>query len=645
MEGPILKSMTVGTLLNEKYKFYIPYYQRGYRWRKDQVINLLEDIRSFVKNNDCMNKYYSLQPLVVTESEGIWSVIDGQQRLTTIFLLAKHILRDDSNCFSISYESRQDIENYLEKIAETDKEENIEQHFLFQAYRVIQHWWDTELKDEAQTKHDIEGALMAKNEHDRWRLQFIWYEIKAGNEDEIELFSRLNKGRLSLTSAELIKAEFCSEIHRKFKEPDKRKEEEARFFREWNEIENQFQDDAFWSFICNEKNSVKEYETRIEYLFDLLVDQEPSHEDVSVDDSYKTFHLYSSYKSKKTGDGPDSVRQARNDIWQFYQTLLGWYHDRQFFHLIGFLVQIGESLVEIKKIIEKEKTRKDMISALRKKIFDSKSLNFALDGINFNSQKHKIRNILLLFNIEYLLQNQYSNQRFQFDMYQQYQWDLEHICSQTSVPGDSDRKKWTEKVLRYILKLPLLEPEEFLRTTETEKPKKKPRTEKQEKQTQAEEQEKKKKKEEIIETLQKAIDSRNNADPRTEEDQLIEELFEYYNDKNTGKDFGTLYEKVRKFFKESDNMPEDDLTNLTLLDSGTNRGYGNAPFAVKRQYIIEQEKAGCFIPPCTRDVFMKTFSTDVANMFFWNPKTDGVQHLKTIGDLFAKYYNIEAKNV
>ena len=93
-------------------RFFIPNYQRGYKWEKEQVEDLLNDINEFMNaDKDKVGMSYCIQPLVVgnrqedseilekikeansipaveallTERE--MEVIDGQQRLTTIFLI------------------------------------------------------------------------------------------------------------------------------------------------------------------------------------------------------------------------------------------------------------------------------------------------------------------------------------------------------------------------------------------------------------------------------------------------------------------------------------------------------------------------------------------------------------------------------
>ena len=84
-----------------KRNYFIPSYQRGYRWGKQQVTELLDDILDFSINNGTQD-YYCLQPVVVRQltqedidlyklsdvDTSVWyEVIDGQQRITTLALI------------------------------------------------------------------------------------------------------------------------------------------------------------------------------------------------------------------------------------------------------------------------------------------------------------------------------------------------------------------------------------------------------------------------------------------------------------------------------------------------------------------------------------------------------------------------------
>ena len=87
--------------------FFIPSYQRGYRWTTQQVKDLLEDIYDFSKQEHQEGEFYCVQPLVVRKmkkdkknlfslEKGDWyEVIDGQQRLTTIYLILTFLQKDN----------------------------------------------------------------------------------------------------------------------------------------------------------------------------------------------------------------------------------------------------------------------------------------------------------------------------------------------------------------------------------------------------------------------------------------------------------------------------------------------------------------------------------------------------------------------
>ena len=113
------------------------------------------------------------------------------------------------------------------------------------------------------------------------------------------------------------------------------------------------------------------------------------------------------------------------------------------------------------------------------------------------------------------------------------------------------------------------------------------------------------------------------------------------NDFNDPNQFEELFKKVVKYFnKDIQDTDIDDLANLALLDSTTNRGYKNAVFPVKRKTIIEREKSGTFIPLCTKNVFLKYFSDYPPKISFWT-QDDREKYLEDIEKVLKSYLNIE----
>ena len=70
--------------------YIIPDFQRPYSWEKEQCETLWDDIVSFHATAPADGERYFLGNIVVNPAEGgKWSVVDGQQRLTTLLLLVK----------------------------------------------------------------------------------------------------------------------------------------------------------------------------------------------------------------------------------------------------------------------------------------------------------------------------------------------------------------------------------------------------------------------------------------------------------------------------------------------------------------------------------------------------------------------------
>jgi hypothetical protein len=113
-------------------------------------------------------------------------------------------------------------------------------------------------------------------------------------------------------------------------------------------------------------------------------------------------------------------------------------------------------------------------------------------------------------------------------------------------------------------------------------------------------------------------------------------------EKITDADFTTIYEELLIFFGE-DKEPENinAVSNLTLLDVTTNRGYKNAVFPIKRKTILDNEAKGTFVPICTKNVFLKSYSRKLDHIMFWQD-SDAVDYQKAIEEQLSIYLPVKA---
>lgn len=76
------------TLFDKEAHYVIPRYQRAYAWEDKEIVQLIDDI------NDSVGDYY-IGSLVVAKVKGReerYEVVDGQQRLTTLYLLLHYLV-------------------------------------------------------------------------------------------------------------------------------------------------------------------------------------------------------------------------------------------------------------------------------------------------------------------------------------------------------------------------------------------------------------------------------------------------------------------------------------------------------------------------------------------------------------------------
>lgn len=560
-------------------KFFIPSYQRGYRWTPLQVNQLLDDIAEFGrKNNKEKGEFYCLQPVVVRKRTAFsdYEVIDGQQRLTTMFIIMKALedrLEDDfpgCSLYTLEYETRTGSKDFLENIKDKGPEAdaNIDYFHMKQAYDSVKQWflkpenhgWKSKILN-LLLDYEFESDVVTSN-----NVRVIWYEVDENNStsSSIDIFSRLNIGKIPLTNAELIKALFLQK--KNFNETVYNLKQ-IQIATEWDDIEKRLQQDEFWYFIsngCPDRN----YECRIEYIFDLMKNKQKNA------DSFFTFTAF--YENLKTS----SIDSIWYEVKKYILTFEDWFSNSKLYHYVGYLIACGKSINDIKaKSEELGKTafEKFLVQEIRKTV----DFEDDLENLKYSEDKDTIKKILLLFNIETIVQTKKSEMRFPFELFKKQAWDVEHVCSQTDkqIVSVKDRKDWAEDILEYR--------------------------------------------------------KSNAIDCLTEEDNDI--LSKLKNsEKIEDKSFTNLFEKLRILWDDEKLIEKDSISNLALLDAQTNRSYKNAYFPIKRLRIIDNDKAGIFVPIATKNLFLKYYSKQSGNVTKFG-ENDASSYIETMKEILNNF--------
>ena len=559
----ILETKLVGAISGN---FFIDSYQRGYRWGEEEVIRLLEDIYN---NGDSS---YCLQPIVVKNLNDKFELIDGQQRLTTLFLIYEYMHQIVPNFygkpkFMIDYRIKEDRRDFLNNIDLTKENDNIDFYFLCNAYKTIKGWFSTRPQQ----------VLTKFYQYLEENVKVIWYEVDK-NVNSSSLFTRLNIGKIPLTSSELIKATFLK------KNVDNEQIFQEEIALQWDNIERELHNDKFWYFLTN--NYANEYQTRIDLILDLIAEKKP-------EDSKKKYFTFFKIDEMIKKNPSFNLEELWKKIQHTYLILKDWFENHELYHKIGYLISTNSvTLQEIYNDYEKS-TKEDFIKDLNDYIKNSIKLDKNHKDWNYSELNYHdiygykmITKLLTLFNIESVRKNGEKTQWFPFDKFKtkndkKVVWSLEHIHAQhsKSLTKQSEWEIWLEKHLESV----------------------------------------------------KVVDNQNV--------ELINKIQECLsNPKIEGTTFTKLQEEVLKILSDNNilyNM--DTIANLALLEFKDNSALNNSTFDVKRDLIIEMDQNGEYVPFCTRMVFLKYYTKSKDNQIHFWAQQDMESYIEKINEVLEPY--------
>ena len=592
--------------------FNIPPYQRGYKWRSEAVLKLLEDISSFDLQKDS-KKFYCLQNITLVKDSvsGFYNVVDGQQRLTTLVVILACLDECGKVQEKVKYSSRKGTETFITKYILDPVVNNLEilanewgdfakKHsdldyqdifYLHSAYRTVHKWYGDKIPEERRILKD-------RILH---HVKVIVNLIQDG--DEQKLFGNLNGARVQLDGADLVRALIITNVAR-MEFPDAEltvqqavqlNEKRVKIGMELDAMTHWWKDSAHLSIFSPAIKAV----TRVE---DIPFDEE----NYPIDGLYKLFALIKGEKEISLALFEKNVVENWKGIRYLQRILSTWTEDREAYHLVGYLLRYSKTPAAdvFKEVFGKwnNSTRtlfiKEMKRMIKTGVLDDFKEEphplFIKDAPGFEMQCYKedwyndspkdVIKLMVLLDVINIINS--PGKRFLApECFVPNSEDKEHIFPQSPLGGKLDTKD--KKARMDIINAYIQLVNEILKNDKLFQP---------------------------IQLL-------------TDETSL--------DDETTVGNLKQLVDAINKV------IPINCLGNLCLLAEGINRGYGNDFFTEKRIAIISADREGRFIRPHVLDAFDKAWAgknQDIHHMSQWGREEILKRRMhieKTISDFFS----------
>ena len=596
--------------------FFVPGYQRGYRWGRQEVEALLNDLWEFYLQTDGeKNVFYCLQPIVLYKDEQAReNLLDGQQRLTTIYLLLSYLdtrRREegyDKPLFTLEYATREDSADFLAKklfdSEESEEASNVDYYYMRAAYGYIKDWFTQAPKHPGAAGKLI--PLLLDEDGKGPNVRVIEYYVEDDS-DPIDVFLRLNQGKIPLTDAELTKALFLqSDKYDALLLPYVSPKLDL-IASEWYAYEQQLSVPKFWHFIS--PYDAQSTPPSIRLLLELAARDLQSvtsyQNTTALWDSKKYTHpCYTIFSDYLQGYSGEERLKKIGEVWERIYTIFGliseWYEDQELYHYVGYLMCTESSsskrITLLRKLLKQAKTctAPEFKASLRREI-GKKIEAICLNELSYEERKHSegIHWVLLLHNIH---QHIFTSEqiRFPFDLYTKEEWSLEHIYAQQSEPlrNREEQIGFIEEHIATFRK------DAFGGDEETSS---------------------------LIDELE-GIRSQIQ-EPQKEDSERVSL-------------FAKALELITAFEvnQMGDTVPLHGLQNLCLLSRGVNSALSNRTFARKREVMREivMTAAQEYIPMATRRVFLKYYSASPKDNAYWR-REDAEAYMEHIRSVCEHY--------
>lgn len=442
-------------VLNANYSYYyIPLYQRGYKWTSNQIIKLLEDINNFERQP---GKFYCVQniTLVPNKEKKCYNVVDGQQRLTTMSLLLSVLdaselvekkLQFPEN--SIRHYTNKFVKNWIigdadlpdswdEFIAHDNNYDHQDIYHLFSGYKTIEKWITTN----EVSKDEFKDKLLQD-------VKFICNVIEGEKEEKI--FGNLNSKRIYLDGADLVRAILITRVTQEGAKTDTIKDivriNERRVRIGW-ELDHINQ---WWN-----QSEVKAY---FKPFMQLSVSGD-IHFDIEKHPINQLLMLYASSKgwdslSLENIEQLENTTKLYNELQDLHFEMVDWFTHSELYHYLGFLFHQSSVEKDFYEVLAyfrtKCKTKKDfsvyLLQKIEKDLFGDKTIDEVFEeNKKWYSEENLVPILVFLDLIEALKENR---KKLHVTAFLKKDNDIEHIYPQNP-RNEKDKRGY----LTYLIEL------------------------------------------------------------------------------------------------------------------------------------------------------------------------------------------------
>lgn len=581
---------------SESRKFNIPDYQRGYKWDNKQITDLLNDINKFETNGD-EELFYCLQNITLVKNNEFLNVVDGQQRLTSIYLLLCYFNELELVNHKINYAVREPSNMFLQDISNGNI--NIEKNilnqefgefvrnnendydyqdisYMYNAIQTFNKWFNDKYGETSGEKKERFKQKLLNH------VKLIVNNVERGSEQE--LFLNLNKGKVQLDGADLVRAILITRVAREelenldmsiVKNVVELNETRMRIGRQLDEYSEWWGQEK----VKNYFSKIVKIKTGKSETITFNFDKYPINFLLFLWAESKFNYNYKNKKELKLSDfevsGEESIALL-NELSLIHNTLKDWYSDIEIYHYLRYIFTFNEkerfySIWQEWK--DPKKTRKEFIDILKFKVIETVLSDYVGNGNDSaDNEEMSLKTVskeLLSDIVNFSDTNWYEKD------------DLIKVLVLLDLIDNIENKNQTL----------FLNPAYFIANNEDKEHiyPKTPKDITELKSLKAD-----------ANSINKYIENINNDLP----DNKIEYIsFKAEGEEVSNEEKSAILLKLQNEIHQK--TPINSIGNLVLLHMSINRGFGNDYYQDKRRVVLKNTKEGHFVRPHTLNVFAK----------------------------------------